>query len=379
MAPFSKLKPTVPKTPEEIRAEKLKANADAAQSQMAANPVPTNRPATTPAGTVNKAKAGNPNIAGQTPYVQGRAGRGKNPTKFAKFNPSTSAMANLAKGVGNMSKGKQIQRESTFNKLNYIFESIMNVDEADPVAQKRSISQHLLNWFKQYMKMGQLPGDAQTQLQTLANEVQSTWGKDKGKGALTKLANLAYTLAQSAEEREATTGQSVVTPLDALKTSPRTSASTTSATTSTSDANSASAIAPTVAPTTASKTIAPSTTTTTAGELTLAQIKQAVDKLPAKSKQLLLKYLQTTSTSNPVVTKTKPKVTKPTPTGDTGAGANAFSQMATQLKKPKPAAEPAYTPPAKMQKMKAAKQGGPTPDEEAKLQQRIQQQLAKQK
>ena len=101
--------------------------------------------------------------------------------------------------------------------------------------------------------------------------------------------------------------------------------------------------------------------------------------MPAKSKQLLLKYLQTTSTSNPVVTKTKPKATKPTPTGDTGAGANAFSQMATQLKKPKPAAEPAYTPPVKMQKMKAAKQGGPTPDEEAKLQQRIQQQLAKQK
>lgn len=168
--------PAVAKTPAEIHAEKLKANAAAAQSQMAANPVPTNRPATTPAGTVNKAKAGNPNIAGQTPYVQGRAGRGKNPTKFAKFNPSTSAMANLAKGVGNMSKGKQIQRESTFNKLNYIFESIMNVDEADPVAQKRSISQHLLNWFKQYMKMGQLPGDAQTQLQTLANEVQSTWG-----------------------------------------------------------------------------------------------------------------------------------------------------------------------------------------------------------
>jgi hypothetical protein len=52
----------------------------------------------------NKAKAGNPNIAAQTPYVQGRAGFGAHPTRFAKFKPDTSAMANLAQGMNNMFK-----------------------------------------------------------------------------------------------------------------------------------------------------------------------------------------------------------------------------------------------------------------------------------
>ena len=50
----------------------------------------------------NTAKAGNLNIAAQTPYVQGRAGFGANPTKFASFKPETSAMANLGQGINNM-------------------------------------------------------------------------------------------------------------------------------------------------------------------------------------------------------------------------------------------------------------------------------------
>jgi hypothetical protein len=49
--------------------------------------------------TVNKADPSNPNIAAQTPYVQGRAGQGANPTRFAKYDPSTSSMANLDQGM----------------------------------------------------------------------------------------------------------------------------------------------------------------------------------------------------------------------------------------------------------------------------------------
>lgn len=52
----------------------------------------------------NTAKAGNLNIAAQTPYVQGRAGFGANPTKFASFKPETSAMASLGQGMNNMFK-----------------------------------------------------------------------------------------------------------------------------------------------------------------------------------------------------------------------------------------------------------------------------------
>ena len=53
---------------------------------------------------INKAKADNPNIAAQKPYVQGRAGFGANPTQFAKYTPATSAMANLGQGMNNMFK-----------------------------------------------------------------------------------------------------------------------------------------------------------------------------------------------------------------------------------------------------------------------------------
>lgn len=49
--------------------------------------------------TVNKADPANPNIAAQTPYVQGRSGQGDNPTRFAKYDPSTSSMANLGQGM----------------------------------------------------------------------------------------------------------------------------------------------------------------------------------------------------------------------------------------------------------------------------------------
>ena len=52
----------------------------------------------------NTAKAGNLNIAAQKPYVQGRAGFGANPTKFASFKPETSAMASLGQGMNNMFK-----------------------------------------------------------------------------------------------------------------------------------------------------------------------------------------------------------------------------------------------------------------------------------
>ena len=66
--------------------------------QMTATP--TVKSAATPTGnTVNQADPANPNIAAQTPYVQGRAGQGANPTRFAKYDPNTSSMANLNQGM----------------------------------------------------------------------------------------------------------------------------------------------------------------------------------------------------------------------------------------------------------------------------------------
>ena len=56
---------------------------------------------------VNKADPNNPNIKDQTKYVQGRAGSGTggDATKFAKYDPATSAVANAGQGINNMIKG----------------------------------------------------------------------------------------------------------------------------------------------------------------------------------------------------------------------------------------------------------------------------------
>ena len=56
---------------------------------------------------VNKAKPDNPNIKDQTKYVQGRTGSGSGgeATKFAKYDPATSAVANAGQGINNMVKG----------------------------------------------------------------------------------------------------------------------------------------------------------------------------------------------------------------------------------------------------------------------------------
>ena len=68
--------------------------------QMTVTPTVTNTPPAAATGnTVNQANPANPNVAAQTPYVQGRAGQGSNPTRFAKYNPSTSSMANLDQGM----------------------------------------------------------------------------------------------------------------------------------------------------------------------------------------------------------------------------------------------------------------------------------------
>jgi hypothetical protein len=64
---------------------------------------------TTPAtgSQVNKAKPDNPNIKDQTRYVQGRAGSGAGgaATKFAKYDPAISAVANAGQGINTMVRG----------------------------------------------------------------------------------------------------------------------------------------------------------------------------------------------------------------------------------------------------------------------------------
>jgi hypothetical protein len=73
-------------------------------------------------------------------------------------------------------------------------------------------------------------------------------------------------------------------------------------------------------------------------------------------------------------------LTKPEAAPANNAGAGAFDQMSKQLQQPKTTANPVADRQQKLNtdKIKAGNKGAATPDEQAKLQQRIQQQLAKQ-
>jgi hypothetical protein len=104
-------------------AGKVKPGVNAAADAAAVKPTPpklSDLPVTT-----RKATPNNPNIAGQTPYVQGRSGYGQGSakTQFAKYDPATSAMANAEKNVNNMVRGGVADRAAlekgmqTFDKI----------------------------------------------------------------------------------------------------------------------------------------------------------------------------------------------------------------------------------------------------------------------
>lgn len=103
---------------------------------------------------------------------------------------------------------KKIQRESKYQILNNIFESILN--EAAP-----SISSFVMDAFKAYAQgPGLSDATLMQQAQTLANEVQATYAKDKGVAALRKLGDLGYTVATASAPQQPTS-QSTQAPTQA--------------------------------------------------------------------------------------------------------------------------------------------------------------------
>ena len=327
-----------PKTPAEIQKEKLAAAAQTAQSQLAAKPakpVQPNRPATTSAGTVYKAKADNPNIAGQTPYVQGRAGSGSNPTRFAKYDPETSAMANLEKGVGNIFKNSV--NESRYNKLDYILESIINIDEAEGA---QSISEYLQNMFNQYLGVPITDPKAKAQIKTLADQAQASYPKMNN--ALTQMANLGFAISYSQGSGE-TQGANV----GATTAQPTSGASAFSQGMKQGLGSSDSETSPSAStPTSASA----SAQTGSAYD----QVMALVDKLSTEEKQKLIATLQEPATG----------------------GQGAFDQTKNQLREPKTTANPVNRQQKlNVNKIKSGNKGAPTPDEQAKFDKLIQQKL----
>lgn len=76
---------------------------------------------------------------------------------------------------------KKIQRESRYDRLNTIFESLLTEAE--------SVGQFFKRWLPTYMKGVNL-SDPHTQ--SLIQSIEDTYAQDKGKAALTQLANASY-------------------------------------------------------------------------------------------------------------------------------------------------------------------------------------------
>lgn len=79
--------------------------------------------------------------------------------------------------------------ETKFYKLNNIFESILS--------EAQSIGDYLKNWFAGYMK-GVNYGPNQADIDKLINQVEATYGQDKGKKALEQLAQMSYSISKGA-------------------------------------------------------------------------------------------------------------------------------------------------------------------------------------
>jgi len=179
-------------------------------------------------------------------------------------------------------------KEDKFYSLNFVFENIMKLYEAD--ANPRSISTYLKNWFRKYTTLTRLSPDAQAQVDKLSNNVEATYNKDKGKTALNQMGNLAYALLQS-DDRQ----------YQAQRTN-------------------SGADQP------ANQTPSQATAQTTTKTATLEKVKQLVNQLQPNEKALLLKQLQSTTQSEP------------------SSGEQAFKQMASQLaNKPKARPKPSLS------------------------------------
>lgn len=112
-------------------------------------------------------------------------------------NPGKKAFNQMAQDLGKVAEG------SRFDKLNYIFESI--IAEQDPAqgATKQTISQYITNFFKQFMKNVDISDPTvMTNVASLAKELEQNYAKDKGKTTLPKLANLAYSVSHAQQLKE---------------------------------------------------------------------------------------------------------------------------------------------------------------------------------
>jgi hypothetical protein len=206
--------------------------------------------------------------------------------------------------------------ESAYDKLDAIFEGIMGLDEAE---YPDTISTYLQKMFTQYMQgVNTKDPKVLAKVKEIADAAMNSYKSDKGKKAITQLANLGYSLSYSHGGTQGVASDEPMTPGQALMRGVSQGLGMTSPTTA-----GASQSAPTKAATPQQQK---------AEQSVYMQVKGLLDKLDKKGKQRILaaleKQLGTTGTTPTPAT---PDATTAS-TADTGA--NAFAQMGQQLTKP---------------------------------------------
>ena len=285
-----------------------------------------NTMANAPVSKTNTAKPGNPNAAPaavtQTP-AQVRQQKQAAATQVARAGMTPRPKPAVWKSGRNPNAPAVARENTAFEKLNNIFEGILNVNEA----AGQSISQYIQGLFMQHMK-GVPMNDPNTtqQVKTVADEVQATYAKDNGKNALTKLADLGWALSHSPEATQQAAAGQQANPAAAQQTTP------------------AAVQQPNPA----------------ADQQSMVGVRQINKIIPTLRKRDLLSVKKTVDNTL------------------AGRGGTAAAPAA-------PAAPAAVAPAAdnvvKMPKgkIRAAREGGVTPEEQAKFDQRVQQAMANQK
>lgn len=181
--PTTPTSPTSP-SPEEIRKQKQAAAISAINAKPVSNQPTQATQFTKPSGTAMPTQpyqvpglGTNPNqpksIPAQTKPSGFKATPGPNAEDYARFEKLKQAAL-------------KTQTEGKFQKLNRVFESILN-------EQTPTISSFVLDAWKAFLHGVNLSNpQLMTKAQELANQVQATYSKDKGMAALKQLADLAW-------------------------------------------------------------------------------------------------------------------------------------------------------------------------------------------
>jgi hypothetical protein len=308
-----------------------------------------NTMANAPVSKTNTAKPGNPNAAPaavtQTP-AQVRQQKQAAATQVARAGMTPRPKPAVWKSGRNPNASAVTRENKAFEKLNNIFEGILNVNEA----AGQSISQYIQGLFLEYLHGVKVPmNDPATvsKFKTLADEVQATYAKDNGKNALTKLADLGWALSHSPEATQQAAAGQQTTPAAVQQPNP------------------AAVQQPNPAAVQQPNPAAVQQPNPAADQQSMVGVRQINKIIPTLRKRDLLSVKKTVDNTL------------------AGRGGTAVAPTAAPT-----AAAPtaAATPPAtdnivKMPKgkVRAAREGGVTPEEQAKFDQRVQQAMANQK